>query len=105
MPVYWFENDAGDILEREFRMSDCPQSIEEDGVSYRKILAPVQLFTPEIHKATYWSGKRDQLQRMNNEIVAKKVASGEQEIVSYNDQPKEYRDDLARRIAKHKGNA
>lgn len=102
MPVYWFEDDSGDLLEREFRMADCPSQIEENGRTYRKILAPVAFAMPDIHRADYWNEGRRKAQFVNNEITAKKVAAGEAYTLP-SDQPREFRTDFENRVKKHQG--
>ncbi len=38
MPLYDFQSDAGDIIEMAFSMREVPESIEQDGRIYRKII-------------------------------------------------------------------
>lgn len=41
MPLYVFESASGETLERPFPVSECPREVEELGVTFRKVVAPV----------------------------------------------------------------
>lgn len=103
MPVYWFENARGKIIEREFRVSDCPAEITERGQVFKKILAPISVCIPDHMKADHWDSKKSRLQHLNNEITAKRVAAGEAEYIDNPEQPREFKADFEQRLAKHRG--
>lgn len=101
MPIYLYQNDAGDFLEQFFPMGEAPTEVN----GYRRVYT-AQICVPEHQKADYWTDQRRASQKRHNDWIASQVALGDKAkdpITSLNtrDVPTEFARDLERKVMKN----